>query len=43
MDATSNWAIGATAAVVSFVVGNPTTPHYVVFISSVLTGSFLFL
>ena len=43
MDATSNWAIGATAAVVSFVVGNPTTPHYVVFISSILTGSFLFL
>jgi len=43
MDATSNWAIGATAAVVSFAVSNPSTPHYVVFISSILTGSFLFL
>ncbi len=43
MDATSNWAIGATAAVVSFAVSNPSSPHYVVFISTILTGSFLFL
>ena len=43
MDATSNWALGATAAVVSFAVGNPSAPHYVVFIASILTASFLFL
>lgn len=43
MDATSNWAIGATAAVVSFAVSNPNSPHFVVFISTILTGSFLFL
>lgn len=43
MDATTNWAIGATAAVISFTLGDPTTPHYVVFIAVLLTLSFLFL
>jgi uncharacterized membrane protein len=43
MDATSNWAIGATAAMVSFAMSNPASPHYVVFISAILTASFLFL
>lgn len=43
MDATTNWAIGATAAVVSFTLGNAATPHYVVFIAVLLTVSFLFL
>lgn len=43
MDATTNWAIGATAAVISFVLGDATTPHYVVFIAVLLTASFLFL
>lgn len=43
MDATTNWAIGATAAVVSFALGSVTTPHYVIFIAALLTASFLFL
>lgn len=43
MDATTNWAIGATAAVISFVLGEATTPHYIVFIAVLLTVSFLLL
>jgi uncharacterized membrane protein len=43
MDATSNWAIGATAAMISFTMSTAATPHYVVFISSILTASFLLL
>ena len=43
MDATTNWAIGATAAVLSFALGNASTPHYVVFFAVLLTLSFLFL
>lgn len=43
MDATTNWAIGATAAVISFVLGDDQTPHYVVFIAVLLTVSFLLL
>lgn len=43
MDATTNWAIGATAAVISFALGDPDTPHYVVFIAVLLTLSFLLL
>ncbi len=43
MDATTNWAIGATAAVISFALGNATTPHYVLVIAPLLTLSFLFL
>lgn len=43
MDATSNWAMGATAAVVSFVLGNPATPHYVVHIAGLMTLGFLLL
>jgi uncharacterized membrane protein len=43
MDATTNWAIGATAAVISFALGNAATPHFVVCIAALLTLSFLFL
>lgn len=43
MDATTNWAIGATAAVISFALGNAATPHFVVYIAALLTFSFLFL
>ena len=43
MDTTTNWAIGATAAVVSFVLGNPTVPHYVVWIATAMTVAFLLL
>jgi uncharacterized membrane protein len=43
MDTTTNWAIGATAAVLSFVFGNSNTPHFVVYIAALLTLSFLFL
>lgn len=43
MDATTNWAIVTTAAVISFALGNATIPHYGVFIASVMTLSFLLL
>lgn len=43
MDATTNWAIGTTAAVLSFSFGDAATPHYVIFIAALLTASFLFL
>jgi uncharacterized membrane protein len=43
MDTTTNWAIGATAAIISFTLGNDSVSHYVVFIASLLTWSFLLL
>jgi uncharacterized membrane protein len=43
MDTTTNWAIGATAAIMSFALGNAAVPHYVVFIASMMTLSFLML
>jgi uncharacterized membrane protein len=43
MDTTTNWSIGATAAVASFVLGNAAAPHYVVFVACLLTLSFLLL
>jgi uncharacterized membrane protein len=43
MDSTTNWAIVATAGVVSFALGDPGVAHYVVFISTLLTISFLLL
>jgi len=43
MDATTNWAIGATAAIMSFALGNAAVPHYVVLIASLMTLSFLIL
>jgi uncharacterized membrane protein len=43
MDTTTNWAIGATAAIMSFSLGNAAVPHYVVFIASLMTISFLML
>ena len=43
MDTTTNWAIGATAAIMSFTLGNAAVPHYVVFIASLMTLGFLML
>jgi len=43
MDTTTNWAIGATAALISFCLGSPEIPHFVVFFSSFLTFIFLLL
>ena len=43
MDATTNWAIGATAAVASFALGSPQTPHFGVHIATLLTLAFLLL
>jgi uncharacterized membrane protein len=43
MDTTTNWAIGATAAVGSFTLGNATVPHYVVWIATAMTVAFLLL
>ena len=43
MDATTNWSIGATAAVLSFALGNVATPHYVVALAPIMTACFLLL
>ena len=43
MDATTNWAIGATAAMISFALGNAAVPHYVMHIASGMTVCFLYL
>jgi uncharacterized membrane protein len=43
MDATTNWAIGTTAAVVSFALGNAELPHYAVLLALLLTLCFLML
>lgn len=43
MDTTTNWAIGATAAIISFTLGNDSVPHYVVSIAALMTGTFLLL
>ncbi len=43
MDTTTNWAIGATAAIISFALGNESVPHYVVSIATLMTFSFLLL
>ena len=43
MDTTTNWAIGATAAIISFTLGNSSVPHYVVSIAALMTGTFLLL
>lgn len=43
MDTTTNWAVGTTAAVVSFAWGEASTPHFVVLAASLLTLIFLLL
>jgi len=43
MDTTTNWAIGATAAVVSFAWGDSSSPHYMIHIAAFLTVTFLLL
>ena len=43
MDATTHWAIGVTAGMVSFALGNAAVPHYVVHVAALLTLSFLLL
>lgn len=43
MDTATNWAIGATAAVISFALGNPAAPHFVIHIGSLMTLTFLML
>ena len=43
MDATTNWAIGATAAVGSFTLGSADAPHFAIHIATLLTLAFLLL
>jgi uncharacterized membrane protein len=43
MDATTNWAIGTTAAVATFAVGNASVPHFGIFVAPLLTSGFLLL
>lgn len=43
LDTTTNWAVGTTAAVVSFVLGNQNTPHFVLGIALLLNLAFVHL
>ena len=43
MDTTTHWAIGATAAIMSFTLSNASVPHYVAGIATLMTLSFLLL
>jgi uncharacterized membrane protein len=43
MDTTTNWAIGTTAAVVSFALSNADLPHFTVLLASLLSFCFLML
>lgn len=43
MDTTAHWAIGATAAIISFCLSDPAVPHYVISIAFLMTTSFLLL
>ena len=43
MDATTNWAIVVTAAVISFALGSAKVPHWSLSIASLMTLSFLLL
>ncbi len=41
LDATTNWAVGATAAMASFTLGDPAVPHFVLLLAAVLVVVFL--
>ena len=41
MDTATNWAIVATAAVISFAIGNPSVPHYALAMAPLLALCFL--
>ena len=43
MDTTTNWAIGSTAAILSFTLSDDSVPHYVVSIAPLMTMCFLLL
>lgn len=43
MDTTTNWAIGSTAAILSFTLSDADIPHYVVSIAPLMTVCFLLL
>jgi uncharacterized membrane protein len=43
LDATTNWAVGATAATTSFTLGDPAVPHFVLLLAAALVGVFLWM
>lgn len=43
LDTTSNWALGASVAVLTFALGDPDVPHAVIFLAVVLTLVFALL
>jgi len=43
LDTTTNWALGASVAVVTFTLGTPTAPHAVILLPAVLSLVFAFL
>lgn len=43
LDTTTNWAVGTSAAVISFVLGNPQSPHFVLGLALVLNLAFAHL
>jgi uncharacterized membrane protein len=43
LDATTDWAVGATAAITSFTLGDPAVPHFVLLLGAALVGAFLWM
>lgn len=43
LDTTTNWAVGTTAAMVSFALGNPQMPHFVFALALALDAIFLWM
>ncbi len=43
LDATTNWAVGATAAMTSFTLGDASVPHFVLLLAAALVGVFLWM
>ena len=43
LDATTNWAVGATAAMTSFTLGSAAMPHFVLLLAAALIGVFLWM
>jgi uncharacterized membrane protein len=43
LDTTSNWAVGSTAASITFALGSREIPHYVFFVPVLMGGLFLWL
>ena len=43
LDTTTNWAVGTTAAILSFALGNPDVPHFAFWVALALNAVFLWI